>query len=86
MHQSLTGSKAAEFMQNWKRIEGTYPQQMLEVMTHTFQIDTHRPFCSYRINEIFSRLSGLEFVCLEQITATREENDTYLAEQMKYLA
>ena len=85
LHQSLTGSKAAEFMQNWKRIEGTYPQQMWDVMTHIFQIDTHRPFCSYRINEIFSRLSGLEFVCLEQITATREENDAYLTEQMRYL-
>ena len=85
MHQSLTGSKAAEFMQNWKRIEGTYPQQMWDVMTHIFQIVTHRPFCSFRINEIFSRLPGLEFVCLEQITATREENDTYLTEQMKYL-
>jgi len=86
LHQSLTGSKATEFMQSWKRIDGTYPQQMWDVMTHIFQIDTHRPFCSYRINEIFSRLPGLELVCLEQMPATREDNDTYLKEQMKYLA
>ena len=86
LHQSLTGSKAAEFMQNWKPMEGTYQQQMLDVMMHIFQIDIHRPFCSDRINEIFSHLSGLEFVCLEQITATREEHDRYLTEQMKYLA
>lgn len=86
LHQSLTGSKAKEYMKKWKRIAGTYPQQMWDVMTHIFQIDTHRPFCSYRINEIFARLSGLEFICLEQITATREENDSYLTEQMKYLA
>lgn len=85
LHQSLTGKKAKACMKNWKRIDGTYPQQMWEVMTHIFQIDTHRPFCSYRIGELFSRLNGLEFVCLEQITATREENEMYLKEQMRYL-
>jgi len=40
---------------------------------------------SNRIREIFDRLDGLEFVCLEQVTATREENAEYLAEQMKYI-
>ena len=85
LHQSLTGKYAKECMKNWKRIDGTYPQQMWEVMTHIFQIDTHRPFCSNRIGELFSRLNGLEFVCLEQITATREENEMYLKEQMRYL-
>lgn len=85
LHQSLTGSIAKALMKEWKRIDGTYLQQMWEIMTHILQIDTHRPFCSHRIGELFSRLKDLEFVCLEQITATREENAAYLGEQMKYL-
>ena len=85
LNQSLTGELAKKLMKDWTKIEGTYSQQVWEVMTHIFQIDTHRPFCSNRIEEIFSRLAGLEFVCLEQITATKEENAEYLKEQMKYL-
>jgi len=85
LHQSLTGGVARELMESWKPIDGTYQQQLWEVMTHIFRIDTHRPFCSHRLGELFSRLCGLEFVCLEQITATREEHAAYLTEQMQYI-
>ena len=85
LHQSLTGEFAKSIRKNWKKTGGTYIEQQWDVLGNVFQLDTHRPFCSYRIHEIFSRLPGLEFVCLEQITATREENAAYLEEQMKYL-
>ena len=85
LHQSLTGEFAKSIRKNWKKTGGTYIAQQWDVLGNVFQLDTHRPFCSYRIHEIFSRLPGLEFVCLEQITATREENAAYLEEQMKYL-
>ena len=85
LHQSLTGELAKSIRESWKKIEGTYIEQQWDVLGNVFRLDTHRPFCSYRIPEIFSRLPGLEFVCLEQITATREENAAYLEEQMKYL-
>lgn len=85
LHQSLTGELAKSIRKSWKKIEGTYIEQQWDVLGNVFRLDTHRPFCSNRIREIFSRLPGLEFVCLEQITATREENAAYLKEQMKYL-
>lgn len=85
LHQSLTGPLATELMQTWQPINGTYQQRMWEVMGHIFQLDTHKPFQSHRIRELLDRLTGLEYLCLEQITGSREEHAGYLAEQMRYL-
>ena len=85
LHQSLSGNLAKDLMQNWKQIGGSYQQQLWAVLSHIFAIDTHRPFCSHRIHEIFNRLPELAFVCLEQISGSREEHAGYLAEQMQYL-
>ena len=85
LHQSLSGKLAKALMSNWKQIDGTYQEQMWAVMGHIFNIDTHKPFCSHRIGSLLDRLTGLEFLCLEQISGTREEHAGYLAEQIKYL-
>jgi len=85
LHQSLTGAYAGELIRTWQPVEGTYQEQMWSVMGHIFNIDTHKPFCSHRIGELLDRLTGLEFLCLENITATRQEHAGYLAEQMRYL-
>lgn len=85
LHQSLTGELADHLIKNWKKAGETFQEQQWEVMGHIFRLDTHRPFRSHRIRELFDRLPGLQFVCLEQITASREENEAYLQEQMQYL-
>ena len=84
LHQSLSGVKAKDLMANWKQQEGPYFQQLWGVMSHIFEIDTHRPFCSHRIHELLDRLTGLEYVCFEQISGSREEHAGYLAEQVQY--
>ena len=53
-------------------------------MTHIFNIDTHKPFKSERIKELLDRLPGLEYLCLEQISGSREEHAANLAEQVRY--
>lgn len=85
LHQSLSGALAKHLMENWTQTEGTYFQQLWAVMSHIFEIDTHRPFCSYRIQEIFDRLPALDYVCMEQISGSREEHAGYLATQVSYL-
>ena len=85
LHQSLSGQLAKELMANWKQIDGTYLEQLWSVMGHIFHIDTHKPFCSHRIHEIFHRLPALDYVCLEQISGSREEHAANLETQIKYL-
>ena len=85
LHQSLSGSLAKHLMENWRQTEGTYIQQLWAVMSHIFEIDTHRPFCSHRIQEIFDRLPELGYVCLEFISGSKEEHTGYLAQQLQYL-
>ncbi|MBP3588176.1 MAG: TIM barrel protein [Clostridia bacterium] len=85
LHQSLTGNYAKACMERWQQIQGTYQEQMWAVMGHIFNIDTHKPFQSHRIHELLERLTGLEFLCLEQISGSREEHAGYLAEQVQYL-
>lgn len=84
LHQSLSGPYIKDCMAHWQQIEGTYTQQLWTVMGHIFKIDTHKPFQSHRIHELLDRLSGLEFLCLEQISGTREEHAANLAEQVRY--
>jgi len=85
LHQSLSGAYARNCMTNWKQIEGTYTEQLWAVMGHIFSIDTHKPFQSHRIYELLDRLPGLEFLCLEQISGSREEHAGNLAEQVRFL-
>lgn len=85
LHQSLTGAFAKECMSQWKPIPGTYTEQMWDIMSRIFRLDTHQPFRSRRIHEILDRLPGLEFLCLEQISGSREEHAQNLAIQMEYL-
>lgn len=84
LHQSLSGKLAKHLMANWQPITGTYQEQLWSVMGHIFNIDTHRPFQSHRIRELTDRLTGLEYLCMEQISGTREEHAANLAEQMAY--
>lgn len=85
LHQSLTGAFAKECIAQWKPITGTYQEQMWDIMGRIFRLDTHQPFRSKRIHEILDRLPGLEFLCLEQISGSREEHARNLATQMDYL-
>ena len=85
LHQSLSGRLAKELMANWQPISGTYWDQLWSVMGNIFQIDTHRPFQSHRIHELFDRLTGLEYLCMEQISSCREEHAANLATQVSYL-
>lgn len=85
LHQSLTGTFAKECIAQWKPITGTYQEQMWDIMGRIFRLDTHQPFRSKRIHEILDRLPGLEFLCLEQISGSREEHARNLATQMDYL-
>ena len=85
LHQSLSGAYAKDCMAHWKPIRGTYQEQMWEVMGRVFAIDTHQPFLSHRIRELLDRLPALEYLCLEQISTSREEHAAHLAEQVQYL-
>lgn len=85
LHQSLTGAFAKECMAHWEPLPGTYHEQMWDIMGRIFRLDTHQPFRSHRIHEILNRLPGLEFLCLEQISGTREEHGRNLALQMQFL-
>lgn len=85
LHQSLTGSYVKDCMANWKQIDGTYMEQMWSVMGHIFNIDTHKPFRSHRVWELLDRLTGLEYLCSELITGSREEHAGYLKDQMQFL-
>lgn len=86
LHQSLTGAFANECIADWEPVEGTYQQRLWDVMGRIFQIDTHKPFQSSRVWELLERLPNLSYLCLEQISASRQEHAANLAEQMKYLA
>ena len=85
LHQSLTGTYAKDLMEHWQPTEGTYWEQLWSVMSHIFNIDTHKPFTSHRIKELLDRLPELEFLCLEQISGSREEHSGNLAVQVSYL-
>lgn len=85
LHQSLTGAFAKACIAQWKPISGTYQEQMWDVMERIFRLDTHQPFCSRRIEEIFRRLPELEFLCLEQISSSREQHSQNLATQINFL-
>ena len=86
LHQSLSGDHAKECIASWQKTPGSYQEQMWDILTHIFQIDTHRPFRSSRIREILERLPGLEYLVLEQISADREEHARQLQEQMAVLS
>lgn len=86
LHQSLTGAFANRCIAEWEPAEGTYQQRLWDVMGRIFQIDTHKPFQSSRVWELLERLPNLSYLCLEQISASRQEHAANLAEQMKYLA
>lgn len=85
LHLSLSGAYARELTQTWQPQDGTYSERLWAVMTHIFQIDTHRPFLSHRVWELLRRLPALEFLCLEQISGTREEHAGTLQAQMAAL-
>lgn len=85
LHQSLTGAFAEACIADWEPVEGTYQQRLWDVMGRIFQIDTHKPFQSSRVQELLDRLPALEFLCLEQISASRQEHSANLAEQLRYL-
>jgi len=84
LHQSLSGAYAEELIKTWQPKEGSYNEQMWEIMGHIFTIDTHRPFTSPRIWEVLDRLP-LEYLVLEQISADRAEHETYLTQQIAVL-
>lgn len=86
LHQSLTGAFANGCIADWEPVKGTYQQRLWDVMGRIFQIDTHKPFQSSRVWELLERLPNLSYLCLEQISASRQEHAANLAEQMKYLA
>lgn len=81
LHQSLSGAYARQLQQTWQPAQGDYETRMWAIMTHIFQIDSHRPFQSPRIREILVRLPDLEYLCLEQISGSRQEHAGYLAQQ-----
>lgn len=85
LHQSLTGAFAEACITDWEPMEGTYQQRLWDVMGRIFQIDTHKPFQSSRVQELLDRLPALEFLCLEQISSSRQEHAANLAEQLRYL-
>lgn len=85
LHQSLTGAFAEACIADWAPMEGTYQQRLWDVMGRIFQIDTHKPFQSSRVQELLDRLPALEFLCLEQISSSRQEHAANLAEQLRYL-
>ena len=85
LHQSLTGQLAKDLMAHWQPLDGSYQEQMWSVMGQIFNLDTHKPFCSHRIGEVLDRLTGLEYLCFEFITGSREEHAGYLDQQMTYL-
>lgn len=85
LHQSLSGAYIKDCIAHWQPTAGTYTEQLWAVMGHIFNIDTHKPFRSHRIHELLDRLPQLEFLCLEQISGTREEHAGNLAEQVLYL-
>jgi len=85
LHQSLSGPYIKDCIAHWQPTAGTYTEQLWAVMGHIFNIDTHKPFRSHRIHELLDRLPELEFLCLEQISGTREEHAGNLAEQVLYL-
>lgn len=84
LHQSLSGNYIKNCLANWKPTEGSYWDRLWAVMGHIFNIDTHKPFKSERIKELLDRLPGLEYLCLEQISGSREEHAANLAEQVRY--
>lgn len=85
LHQSLTGAFAEACIADWAPMEGTYQQRLWDVMGRIFRIDTHKPFQSSRVQELLDRLPALEFLCLEQISSSRQEHAANLAEQLRYL-
>lgn len=85
LHQSVSGAYAKTCQKEWRRAEGDYWTQMWEIMGHIFRIDTHKPFQSPRVWELLDRLTGLEYLVLEQISSGREEHDRQLREQMAVL-
>ena len=85
LHQSLSGAYAMDCRDNWRRAEGDYWAQMWDIMGRIFQIDTHKPFQSPRVWELLDRMTGLEYLVLEQISSSREEHDRQLRQQMVVL-
>lgn len=84
LSQSLTGRRAKALMEHWQPVKGDYQTRIWEVMGHIFEIDTHRPFATGRINELIRRIDP-EFLVLELISGSRQEHEKLLAEQLEYL-
>jgi hypothetical protein len=84
LHQSLSGNYAKELMLNWTPSEGSYTERRYAVIPHVFQIDTHRPFASKRVNELIERIQP-EYLVIEQMSGDRFEHALNLEEQLRYL-
>lgn len=84
LSQALTGARARELMTHWQPIDGDYQTRIWEVMGHIFEVDTHKPFATKRIQELIARIEP-EYLVLELITGSRQEHEQLLSQQLTYL-
>ena len=84
LHQSLSGTYAQDLIRNWTPSGNSYNERRISAIPHIFQIDTHEPFASKRINELIAMIQP-EYLVIEQMSADRFEHEQKLEEQLYYL-
>ena len=84
LHQTLSGEYAEYQRKTWKSEGETYQQRQWNVMSHIYEIDSHKPFAHHRVKELIEKISP-EYLVLEQISRSREEHEQNLREQLSFL-
>ena len=84
LHQSLSGAYAEDLKRTWASAAGNYKERNRAVFPHIFQIDAHKPFASFRVNELLERIRP-DYLVMEQLSSKQDEHESNLKEQLRYI-
>jgi hypothetical protein len=84
LHQSLSGEYVEKILNNPFPVAEDYFDRFEDIHQHIYRIDSHKPFLHPGVTGLIQRINP-EYLVLEQISSTREENEEGLRLQMEYL-
>lgn len=84
LHQSLSGGYVRDMIDNPPKLSGDYQERLMQVYSHIFEIDTHKPFTAAGISNLIEQISP-QFLTFEFITNSRQEHEDALKQQLDAL-
>lgn len=84
LNQSLTGEYCERTKNNPPKMGKTFEERVIQMFTHAFAVDGHRPFTCKGVDELIRRVNP-EYLTLEFITGDNEQHSEYLRLQEEYL-